>query len=185
MLGCFNRFKKSAEIEAFVKMFAKKRLVQFQTIRFGNNPIKRLWPANSAWVPYKETWSQASSKEYFFTVFSVRPSSRWHTELQDDILHVQYVGHVWNSWGQPIFETAVETPTMFSSSMLSALNLLSILLESARLHERPYTLALFIAAAAAVTLIKTAKLSHAHSFCTCQTSYKIHEGSGQLSVSEM
>lgn len=73
---------------------------------------------------------------------------------------------------------------MFSSSMLSALNLLSVSLESARVHERPCATARFIAAAAA-TLITTAKLFHAHSFCTCQTSYKIHERSGQLSVSEM
>ena len=77
---------------------------------------------------------------------------------------------------------------MFSSSMLSALNLLSVSLESARVHERPCATASFIAAAAAAaaaTLITTAKLFHAHSFCTCQTSYKIHERSGQLSVSEM
>lgn len=77
---------------------------------------------------------------------------------------------------------------MFSSSMLSALNLLSVSLESARVHERPCATARFIAAAAAAaaaTLITTAKLFHAHSFCTCQTSYKIHERSGQLSVSEM
>lgn len=74
---------------------------------------------------------------------------------------------------------------MFSSSMLSALNLLSVSLESARVHERPCATARFIAAATAATLITTAKLFHAHSFCTCQTSYKIHEGSGQLSVSEM
>lgn len=75
---------------------------------------------------------------------------------------------------------------MFSSSMLSALNLLSVSLESARVHERPCATALFIAAAAAAaTLITIAKLFHAHSFCTCQTSYKIHERSGQLSVSEM
>ena len=77
---------------------------------------------------------------------------------------------------------------MFSSSMLSALNLLSVSLESARVHERPCATARFIAAAAAAaaaTLITTAKLFHAHSFCTCQTSYKIQEGSGQLSVSEM
>lgn len=71
--------------------------------------------------------------------------------------------------------------------MLSALNLLSVSLESARVHERPCATARFIAAAAAAaaTLITTAKLFHAHSFCTCQTSYKIHERSGQLSVSEM
>lgn len=71
--------------------------------------------------------------------------------------------------------------------MLSALNLLSLSLESARVHERPCATARFIAAAAAAaaTLITTAKLFHAHSFCTCQTSYKIHERSGQLSVSEM
>ena len=78
---------------------------------------------------------------------------------------------------------------MFSSSMLSALNLLSVSLESARVHERPCATARFIAAAAAAaaaaTLITTAKLFHAHSFCTCQTSYKIQERSGQLSVSEM
>ena len=77
---------------------------------------------------------------------------------------------------------------MFSSSMLSTLNLLSVSLESARVHERPCATARFIAAAAAAaaaTLITTAKLFHAHSFCTCQTSYKIHERSGQLSVSEM
>lgn len=75
---------------------------------------------------------------------------------------------------------------MFSSSMLSALNLLSVSLESARVNERPCATARFIAAAAAAaTLITTAKLFHAHSFCTCQTSYKIHERSGQLSVSEM
>lgn len=75
---------------------------------------------------------------------------------------------------------------MFSGSMLSALNLLSVSLESARVHERPCATARFIAAAAAAaTLITTAKLFHAHSFCTCQTSYKIHERSGQLSVSEM
>ena len=77
---------------------------------------------------------------------------------------------------------------MFSSSMLSALNLLSVSLESARVHERPCVTARFIAAAAAAaaaTLITTAKLFHAHSFCTCQTSYKIQERSGQLSVSEM
>lgn len=76
---------------------------------------------------------------------------------------------------------------MFSSSMFSALNLLSVSLESARVHERPCATARFIAAvaAAAATLITTAKLFHAHSFCTCQTSYKIHERSGQLSVSEM
>ena len=76
---------------------------------------------------------------------------------------------------------------MFSSSMLSALNLLSVSLESARVHERPCATARFIAAAAAAaaTLITTAKLFHAHSFCICQTSYKIHERSGQLSVSEM
>lgn len=75
---------------------------------------------------------------------------------------------------------------MFSSSMLSALNLLSVSLESARVHERPCATARFIAAAAAAaTLLTTAKLFHAHSFCTCQTSYKIHERSGQLSVSEM
>ena len=78
---------------------------------------------------------------------------------------------------------------MFSSSMLSALNLLSVSLESAQVHERPCATARFIAAAAAAaaaaTLITTAKLFHAHSFCTCQTSYKIHERSGQLSVSEM
>ena len=74
---------------------------------------------------------------------------------------------------------------MFSSSMLSALNLLSVSLESARVHERPCATARFIAAAAAATLITIAKLFHAHSFCTCQTSYKIHERSGQLSVSEM
>ena len=72
--------------------------------------------------------------------------------------------------------------------MLSALNLLSVSLESARVHERPCATARFIAAAAAAaaaTLITTAKLFHAHSFCTCQTSYKIQERSGQLSVSEM
>ena len=69
--------------------------------------------------------------------------------------------------------------------MLSALNLLSVSLESARVHKRPCATARFIAAAAAATLITTAKLFHAHSFCTCQTSYKIHERSGQLSVSEM
>lgn len=71
--------------------------------------------------------------------------------------------------------------------MLSALNLLSVSLESARVHEWPCATARFIAAAAAAaaTLITTAKLFHAHSFCTCQTSYKIHERSGQLSVSEM
>lgn len=70
--------------------------------------------------------------------------------------------------------------------MLSALNLLSVSLESARVHERPCATARFIAAAAAAaTLITTAKLFHAHSFCTCKTSYKIHERSGQLSVSEM
>lgn len=76
---------------------------------------------------------------------------------------------------------------MFSSSMLSALNLLSVSLESAQVHERPCATARFIAAAAAAaaTLITTAKLFHAHSFCTCQTSYKIQERSGQLSVSEM
>lgn len=76
---------------------------------------------------------------------------------------------------------------MFSSSMLSALNLLSVSLESARVHERPCATARFIAAAAAAaaTLITTAKLFHAHSFCICQTSYKIQERSGQLSVSEM
>ena len=78
---------------------------------------------------------------------------------------------------------------MFSSSVLSALNLLSVSLESARVHERPCATARFIAAAAAAaaaaTLITTAKLFHAHSFCTCQTSYKIQERSGQLSVSEM
>lgn len=77
---------------------------------------------------------------------------------------------------------------MFSSSMLSALNLLSVSLESARVHERPCATARFIAAAAAAaaaTLITTAKLFHAHSYCTCQTSYKIQERSGQLSVSEM
>lgn len=76
---------------------------------------------------------------------------------------------------------------MFSSSMRSALNLLSVSLESARVHEQPCATARFIAAAAAAaaTLITTAKLFHAHSFCTCQTSYKIHERSGQLSVSEM
>lgn len=61
-------------------MFAKKCLVQFQTKRFGKNSVKRLWPANSAWVPYKETWSQASSKEYFFRgIFCKALRSRWHT----------------------------------------------------------------------------------------------------------
>ena len=76
---------------------------------------------------------------------------------------------------------------MFSTSMLSALNILSVSLKSARLQERPCTIALFIAtnAAVAATLTKTAKLFHAHSFCTCQTSHNIHEGLGQLSVSEM
>ena len=109
-------------------------------------------------------------RNIFFTVFFVRPY------VQDDmpIGHVRQLRptYIWNS--NDVFK--VNALCLEFTQCITGIS------------SAPWTAiyyCTFIAAAAAATFIKTAKLFHAHSFCNCQTSYKIHKGSGQLSVSEM